>query len=124
MEEGDLLVLRVTIGVSFALLPLLNKSNQGSFSFFYCFCSINLVFLLFLCGNFAFISHFEPKNILEAEGDSYWLLAMQEESSINLSATKFGTLFLDLMIDQPLILNGSLGTSWMSRAMLLGIKLG
>jgi len=32
-----------------------------------------------LCGNFAFISHFEPKNILEAEGDSYWLLAMQEE---------------------------------------------
>ena len=32
-----------------------------------------------LCGNYAFISHFEPKNILEAEGDSYWLLAMQEE---------------------------------------------
>ena len=32
-----------------------------------------------LCGNFAFISHFEPKNILEAEGDLYWLLAMQEE---------------------------------------------
>ena len=24
-----------------------------------------------LCGNFAFISHFEPKNILEVEGDSY-----------------------------------------------------
>ena len=31
MEEGDLLVLRVTIGVSFALLPLLNKSTRGSF---------------------------------------------------------------------------------------------
>ena len=30
-------------------------------------------------GNFAFISHIEPKNVLEAEGDSYWLLAMQEE---------------------------------------------
>jgi len=29
-----------------------------------------------LCGNFAFISHFEPKSILEAETDSYWLLAM------------------------------------------------
>ena len=32
-----------------------------------------------LCGHYTFISHFEPKNILEAEGDSYWLLAMQEE---------------------------------------------
>ena len=32
-----------------------------------------------LCGNYVFISHFEPKNILEAEGDSYWFLAMQEE---------------------------------------------
>ena len=31
-----------------------------------------------LCGHFAFISHIEPKNILEAEVDSYWLLAMQE----------------------------------------------
>ena len=31
------------------------------------------------CGHFAFISHIEPKNILEAEGNSYWLLAMQEE---------------------------------------------
>ena len=28
------------------------------------------------------------------------------------------------MIDQQLVLNGFLGTSWMSRAMLLGIKLG
>ena len=27
----------------------------------------------------AFISHIEPKNIIEAEGDSYWLFAMQEE---------------------------------------------
>jgi len=32
-----------------------------------------------ICGYFAFISHIEPKNILEAEGDSYWLLAIQEE---------------------------------------------
>ena len=32
-----------------------------------------------ICGHVAFISHIEPKNILEAEGDSYWLLAMQEE---------------------------------------------
>ena len=31
------------------------------------------------CGQFAFISHIEPKNILEAEGDSHWLLAMQNE---------------------------------------------
>ena len=30
-------------------------------------------------GHYAFISHIEPKNILKAEGDSYWLLAMQEE---------------------------------------------
>ena len=44
MEEGDLLVLRVTIGVSFALLPLLNKSTRGSFLFFYYF-----FVLLFLC---------------------------------------------------------------------------
>ena len=29
--------------------------------------------------HFAFISHIEPKNILEVEGDSYWLLAMQKE---------------------------------------------
>ena len=34
-----------------------------------------------ICGHYAFISHFEPKNILEAEGDSYWLLAMQEAVS-------------------------------------------
>jgi len=35
--------------------------------------------LLDICGHFAFISHIEPKNILKTEGDSYWLLAMQEE---------------------------------------------
>ena len=32
-----------------------------------------------ICDHFAFISHIEPKNILEATCDSYWLLAMQEE---------------------------------------------
>ena len=32
-----------------------------------------------ICDHYAFISHIEPKNILEAKGDSYWLLAMQEE---------------------------------------------
>ena len=32
-----------------------------------------------LCDHFAFISYIEPKNILKAEADSYWLLAMQEE---------------------------------------------
>ena len=32
-----------------------------------------------LYGYFAFISHIKPKNILEVEADSYWLLAMQEE---------------------------------------------
>ena len=29
-----------------------------------------------LYGYFSFISHIEPKNILEAQADSYWLLAM------------------------------------------------
>ena len=29
--------------------------------------------------HFTFISHIEPKNILKVEGDSYWLLTMQEE---------------------------------------------
>ena len=43
MEEGDLLVLRVTIGVSFALLPLLNKTTRGSFR------SFIILVLLFLC---------------------------------------------------------------------------
>jgi len=32
-----------------------------------------------ICGHFVFISHIALKNILEAEGDSYWLFAMQEE---------------------------------------------
>jgi len=32
-----------------------------------------------ICGHFAFISYIEPKNIREVEGDSYWLIAMQEE---------------------------------------------
>ena len=32
-----------------------------------------------ICGCFTFIFHIEPKNILKVEGDSYWLLAMQEE---------------------------------------------
>ena len=41
MEEGDLLVLRVTIGVSFAFPSLLNKSNRGSF--FIMLCSFILV---------------------------------------------------------------------------------
>ena len=42
MEEEDLLVLRVTIGVSFAFLPLSNKSTRGSF------CSFIIFVLLFL----------------------------------------------------------------------------
>ena len=44
-----------------------------------------------------------------------------QKSSINLSAIKFGILSLDPMIDQQLVLNEFLGTSWMSRVMLLGI---
>ena len=32
-----------------------------------------------ICDHFAFISHIEPKNILEVERDSYLLLTMQEE---------------------------------------------
>jgi len=32
-----------------------------------------------ICGHFAFIFYIEPKNILETEGDLYWLLVMQEE---------------------------------------------
>jgi len=42
MEEGDLLVLMVTVGVSFAFPPLLNKSNRGSF-FFIMLCSFIFV---------------------------------------------------------------------------------
>ena len=32
-----------------------------------------------LCEYFVFISHREPRNIQEAEVDSYWLLSMQDE---------------------------------------------
>ena len=32
-----------------------------------------------ICNHYAFFSHIELKNILEAESNSYWLLAMQEE---------------------------------------------
>ena len=32
-----------------------------------------------ICGHYVFISRIEPKNILEAESESYWLLAVQEE---------------------------------------------
>ena len=64
-----------------------------------------------LCGHFAFISHTEPKNILEARSIRTGCLQCKK-SSINLSAIKFGILFLDPMIDQILVLNGSLETSW------------
>ena len=47
-----------------------------------------------------------------------------KKSSINLSAIKFGTLFLEPMIDQQLVLNRFLGTSLMSRVLLLGLILG
>ena len=63
-----------------------------------------------LCGNFAFISHFEPKSILEAERTHIGYLQCKK-SSFNLSATKFGTLLLDPIIDQPLVLNGFLEIS-------------
>ena len=29
--------------------------------------------------HFVFVSYLEPKNIIEAEKDPYWILAMQEE---------------------------------------------
>ena len=32
-----------------------------------------------ICGHVAFLSHIEPQNILEVEGDSYWLLIMKVE---------------------------------------------
>jgi len=76
-----------------------------------------------LCGHFSFISHIEPKNVLKAEADSYWLLAMQEELS-QFERNQVWHLILDPIIDQLLVLNGSLGKSWMSRVMLLEIKLG
>ena len=63
-----------------------------------------------LRGHYAFISHFESKNILEAEGDSYWLLAMQEELN-QFERNQVWHLIPGPMIDQQLVLNGSLGTS-------------
>ena len=72
---------------------------------------------------FAFISHIERKNILKAEGNSYCLLAMQEELN-QFERNQVWTLFLDPMIDQSSVLDKFLGTSWMSQVMLLGIKLG
>ena len=66
-----------------------------------------------LCGNFTFISHIELKT-----SSKLWPIHIGclqcKKSSINLSATKFGILFLDPMIDQLLVLNGSLEISWMS----------
>ena len=76
-----------------------------------------------ICGHFAFISHIEPKNILEVRA-TYIGCFPCKKSSINLSATKFDILILDPMINQQLILNGFYGISWMSREMLFGIKLG
>ena len=67
-----------------------------------------------ICGHYAFISHIKIKNILEDEDDSYWLLVMQE-SSIILSITKFGTLFLGPMISQTLVLNEFLRISGLVR---------
>ena len=75
------------------------------------------------CDHFVFISHIELKNILKAEGDSYWLLAMQEQLN-QFERNQVWHLVPDPMIDQPLVLNRFLGTSWMSRVMMLGIKLG
>ena len=70
------------------------------------------------CGHFAFISHIEPKRVTH-------IGCLQcKKSSINLSVTKFGNLFLDSMIDQSLVLIEFLGISLMNREILLGIKLG
>ena len=60
MEEGDLLVLRVTIGVSFAFPPLLNKSTRGSFFFYVLLFLFNLVFLLFLFSSIFSLMSCEP----------------------------------------------------------------
>ena len=76
-----------------------------------------------LCGYYAFISHFESKNILEVEGDSYWLLAMQEKLN-QFERNQVWHIILEPMIDKQLVLNEFLGRSWISRMMLLGIKLG
>ena len=63
-----------------------------------------------LYGQYAFISHFEPKNILEARAIHIGCLPCKK-SLINLSITKFGIIFLGPMIDQLLVLNGSLEIS-------------
>ena len=76
-----------------------------------------------LYGHFAFISNIEPKNILEAETDSYWLLAMQEEFN-QFERHQVWHLTPRPHDRQPLVLNRFLGISWMSRVMLLEIKLG
>ena len=65
----------------------------------------------------------EPKNILETEADSYWFLAMQEELN-QFERNQVWHLISRSMIDQLLVLNESLGISWMSQEMLLEIKLG
>ena len=57
-----------------------------------------------LCGHYALISHIETKNIVEVEGDSYWLLAMQEELN-QFEQNQFDTLFLGPMIGQLLVLH-------------------
>jgi len=75
-----------------------------------------------LCDFVAFISHIEPKNIHEAEVDSYWLLA-SKRSSINLSVTKYEDLFLNSKINQLLVLSGCLETSWMSQVPLLETRI-
>ena len=57
-----------------------------------------------ICGHFTFISHIEPKNILEADGDSYWLLAMQEKLN-QFEHNQFWHLTPRPQIDQLLVLN-------------------
>ena len=64
-----------------------------------------------LCGHYAFISHFEPKNTSKPRATHIGCLPCKR-SSINSSATKFVILFPGPMIDQQLVLNRFLGTSW------------
>ena len=58
-----------------------------------------------LCRHYAFISHIEPKNILEVEGDLYWLLAMQEK--LNQSERNQVWYLIPRPHDRPII-----GTKW------------